>query len=133
MSLTQLILDGPLAVLSLVRPGGNRISFEMRRELREAVRHVAEPLSDTCCFLLLATPDHAQTMTSPSTAQTVPATGAQRSVTKSTSRLTERPLSGVTCSSFHLCANRLTEAGTCPRSLTSCVSAVASPERRLRG
>jgi len=42
MSLTQLILDGPLAVLSLVRPGGNRISFEMRRELREAVRHVAE-------------------------------------------------------------------------------------------
>ena len=30
MSLTQLVLDGPLAVLSLVRPGGNRISFEMR-------------------------------------------------------------------------------------------------------
>src|SRR6267142_818901 len=30
MSLTQLVLDGPLAVLSLVRAGGNRISFEMR-------------------------------------------------------------------------------------------------------
>ena len=42
MSLTHLVLDGPLAVLSLVRPGGNRISFEMRRELREAVRQVAE-------------------------------------------------------------------------------------------
>jgi enoyl-CoA hydratase/carnithine racemase len=42
MSLTQLTLDPPLAVLSLVRPGGNRISFEMRRELREAVRTVGE-------------------------------------------------------------------------------------------
>jgi enoyl-CoA hydratase/carnithine racemase len=41
MSLTRLVLDGPLAVLSLVRPSGNRISFEMRRELREAVRQVA--------------------------------------------------------------------------------------------
>ena len=41
-SLTHLVLDGPLAVLSLVRPGGNRISFEMRRELREAFRQVAE-------------------------------------------------------------------------------------------
>jgi len=27
MSLTQLVLDGPLAVLSLVRPGCNRIRF----------------------------------------------------------------------------------------------------------
>ena len=42
MSLTNLIVDSPLAVLSLVRPGGNRISFEMRRELREAVRQIAE-------------------------------------------------------------------------------------------
>ena len=42
MSLTHLVLDGPLAVLSLVRPGGNRINFEMRRELREAFRQIAE-------------------------------------------------------------------------------------------
>lgn len=42
MSQTQLIFDGALAVLSLVRPGGNRISFEMRRELRDALRQIAE-------------------------------------------------------------------------------------------
>ena len=42
MSQTQLIFDGSLAVLSLVRPGGNRISFEMRRELRDALRQIAE-------------------------------------------------------------------------------------------
>ena len=41
-SLTRLVIEGPLAVLSLTSPGGNRISFEMRRELREAVRDVAE-------------------------------------------------------------------------------------------
>ena len=34
MSSTHLIYDGPLAILSLARPDGNRISFEMRRELR---------------------------------------------------------------------------------------------------
>ncbi|MDN5005487.1 enoyl-CoA hydratase/isomerase family protein [Bradyrhizobium sp. GCM10027634] len=42
MSQTQLIFDGSLAVLSLVRPGGNRISFEMRRELRDALQQIAE-------------------------------------------------------------------------------------------
>ena len=36
MPLTHLVANGPLAVLSLVRPGGNRISFDMRRELRAA-------------------------------------------------------------------------------------------------
>lgn len=41
MSQTQLVFEGSLAVLSLVRPGGNRISFEMRRELRHAIRRVA--------------------------------------------------------------------------------------------
>jgi enoyl-CoA hydratase/carnithine racemase len=41
MSTTHLLLDGPLAILSLVRPGGNRINFEMRRELFEAARQVA--------------------------------------------------------------------------------------------
>jgi enoyl-CoA hydratase/carnithine racemase len=42
MAQTQLVFDGSLAVLSLNRPGGNRISFEMRRELRDAIRQVAE-------------------------------------------------------------------------------------------
>ena len=42
MSLAHLVLDGLLAVLSLVRPGGNRISCAMRRAVRGAVRHVAE-------------------------------------------------------------------------------------------
>ena len=37
MSLTHLVVDGPLAVLSLVRPGDSRISFEMRRGLSVAV------------------------------------------------------------------------------------------------
>jgi enoyl-CoA hydratase/carnithine racemase len=42
VSLTCLARDGTLAVLSLARSGGNRISFEMRQELREALRQVAE-------------------------------------------------------------------------------------------
>ena len=43
MSLTHLVLDGPLAVFSLVRPGGNRISFEMRRaNCAKLIRQVAE-------------------------------------------------------------------------------------------
>jgi len=50
MSLTRLVLDGPLAVLSPARLGGNRISFEMRRELREAVRQVA--VSGACALLI---------------------------------------------------------------------------------
>ena len=42
MSQTRLIFDGSLAVLSLDRPGGNRISFEMRRELRDALNQIAK-------------------------------------------------------------------------------------------
>jgi enoyl-CoA hydratase/carnithine racemase len=42
MTQTQLNFDGSLAVLSLAGPGGNRISFEMRRELREALRQIAK-------------------------------------------------------------------------------------------
>ncbi|BBY62105.1 enoyl-CoA hydratase/isomerase family protein [Mycolicibacterium helvum] len=41
MAVTRLEFDGPLAVLSLTRPGGNRISFAMRDELNTAVHRIA--------------------------------------------------------------------------------------------
>ena len=45
MPFTHLDLRGPVAVLSLDNPGGNRINFAMRVEIREALRHVEESAS----------------------------------------------------------------------------------------
>jgi hypothetical protein len=41
MSFTRLELGGPVATLWLDHPQGNRINFDMRVELREAMQHVA--------------------------------------------------------------------------------------------
>lgn len=40
MPFTHLDIGGPVATLSLDHPGGNRINFDMRVELREAVQRV---------------------------------------------------------------------------------------------
>jgi enoyl-CoA hydratase/carnithine racemase len=40
MRFTHLDIGGPVATLTLDHPGGNRINFDMRVELKEAVQHV---------------------------------------------------------------------------------------------
>jgi enoyl-CoA hydratase/carnithine racemase len=40
MPFTQLDIGGPVATLSLDHAGGNRINFDMRVELREAVQRI---------------------------------------------------------------------------------------------
>lgn len=40
MSVARLKVEGPLAILSLARPGGNRISFAMRNEFHSAISRV---------------------------------------------------------------------------------------------
>jgi enoyl-CoA hydratase/carnithine racemase len=40
MPFTHLDIDGPVAMLTLDHPGGNRINFDMRVELKEAVQRV---------------------------------------------------------------------------------------------
>jgi enoyl-CoA hydratase/carnithine racemase len=52
VSVTRLELEGPLAVVSLARSGGNRISFAMRNELLTAISRVTD--SDARALLIRA-------------------------------------------------------------------------------